>query len=97
MFLRPFSLQNNPLRWDSPTTNLTLDKGQYLRAPVPKELKSRDEVQKLLERATEVRVSRHGDEAKVKIRTREALYTFKTTSEEADSLVKGAKAPVIEF
>jgi hypothetical protein len=60
-------------------------------------LSSKDEFQKLLASATEVRVSRHGDEAKVKLRTKSGLYTFKTTSEEADSLTKGAKAPVVEF
>jgi hypothetical protein len=42
-------------------------------------------------------VSKTGDSAKVKMRTRKALYTFKTTSEEADSMVKGAKVPVQEF
>lgn len=64
---------------------------------MPRELKSREEFQKLLEAATEVRVSRRGDEAKVKLRTGDALYTFKTTSAEADSLVKGTKVPVVEF
>jgi hypothetical protein len=64
---------------------------------VPRELRTKEEFQKLLESAVEVRVSRHGDEAKVKLRTPAALYTFKTTSEEADSLVKGTKAPVVEF
>ncbi len=64
---------------------------------MPRELKSKEEFEKLLESATEVRVSRHGDEAKVKLRTRDFLYTFKTTSEDADSLVKGTKAPVVEL
>ena len=64
---------------------------------MPKELKSKEEFLKLLEAATEVRISRQGDDAKVKLRTRGALFTFKTTSEEADSLVKGLKTPVVEF
>ena len=55
---------------------------------MPREVKAKDEFQKLLQTATEVRVSRRGDQAKVKLRTKDALYTFKTTSEEADSLVK---------
>ncbi len=67
------------------------------RGFVPQELRSKDEFTKLLEKAEEVRVARHGDEAKLKLRTRDALYTFKTTTEEADSLVKGIKAPVVEF
>ena len=65
--------------------------------PVPRELKSKDEFEKLIGSATEVRVSRRGDEAKVKLRTKDALYTFKTTSEDADAMVKGTKAPVVEF
>ena len=64
---------------------------------MPKELKSKDEFQKLLESATEVRVSRKGDEVKVKLRTKEALYTFKTTGADADALIKGLKTPVVEF
>lgn len=64
---------------------------------MPKEIKDRDQFDKLIEDATEVRVSRQGDAAKVKLRTKDALYTFRTTSEEADSLVKGVKAPVVEY
>ena len=50
-----------------------------------------------MESASEIRVSRSGDRAKVKLRTEKALYTFKTTSEEADALIKGTKTPVVEF
>ena len=64
---------------------------------MPAELKSRDEVTKLLEAATEVRVFRRGDDAKVKLRTKDALYTFKTSSEEADEIIKGLKVDVVEF
>ena len=64
---------------------------------MPRELKSKEEFEKFLPAATELRVSKMGDSAKVKLRTKEALYTFKTTGEEADSLVKGAKVPVQEF
>jgi hypothetical protein len=64
---------------------------------MPKELKSKDDFQKLLNSATEVRIKRNGDEAKIKLRTEDALYTFKTTGAEADSLTKGLKTPVVEF
>jgi Ribosomal L38e protein family len=64
---------------------------------VPRELKSKEEFEKLLESATEVRIVEHGDNVKVKLRTKSALYTFKTTSEEADALVKGTKVPIIEL
>jgi len=64
---------------------------------MPKEIKDKEEFAKLLETATEVRVSRRGDEAKVKARTSDALYTFRTSGADADSLIKGLKAPVVEF
>ena len=64
---------------------------------MPKEIRSKEQFEKLIESATEVRVVHSGDDAKVKLRTKSALYTFKTTSEEADSLVKGPKAPVVEI
>jgi hypothetical protein len=64
---------------------------------MPKEIKDKVQFDKLLEAATEVRVTRRGDDAKVKLRTKEALYTFKTTTEEADTMLKGVKAPVVEF
>ena len=64
---------------------------------MPRELKSKDEFKKLLDSATEVRITRHGDEAKIKLRTKEALYTFKTSGAEVDSLIKGLKTPVVEF
>ena len=63
---------------------------------MPKELKSKEEFEKLLKSATEVRISRDGEEAKIKLRTKEALYTFKTTGAEADSL-KGLKTPLVEY
>jgi len=64
---------------------------------MPKEIKDKAQFEKLLESATEVRVSRNGDDAKLKVRSRDALYTFKTTGAEADAIVKGTKAAVVEF
>jgi hypothetical protein len=64
---------------------------------MPIEIKAKEQFEKLLPTATEVRVARKGDDAKVKIRTKEALYTFRTTSAEADAMVKGLKIPVVEF
>ncbi len=64
---------------------------------MPREISTKEQFAKLLEAATEVRVAREGDQAKVKLRTKDALYTFKTTSEDADALVKGVKKPVLEF
>jgi len=64
---------------------------------VPRELKSKEEFEKLMESATEVRIARHGEEAKVKLRTKGALYTFKTSTTDADAMVKGTKTPVVEY
>ncbi|MDG6951582.1 MAG: hypothetical protein JRN12_07050 [Nitrososphaerota archaeon] len=64
---------------------------------MPKEITDKDQFAKMLEGASEVRVARKGDSAKVKLRMRDALYTFKTTSEGADALVKGTKKLVVEF
>ncbi|MBI3841006.1 MAG: hypothetical protein HY297_03505 [Thaumarchaeota archaeon] len=51
----------------------------------------------MLPTATEVRVKKDGDSAKVKARTPTGLYTLKTTTEQVDSLVKGVKVPVTEY
>lgn len=64
---------------------------------MPKEITTKEEFEKLMESASEIRVSRSGDQAKVKLRTVDALYTFKTTSEEADAMIKGTKTPILEF
>jgi len=64
---------------------------------LPKEIKDKAQFEKLLESATEIRVSRNGDDAKLKVRSRGALYTFKTTGADADAIVKGTKATVVEF
>ena len=64
---------------------------------MPKEIKDKDQFDKLIESATEIRISRHGEDAKVKLRTRDGLYTFKTTSADADAMIKGTKTPVVEF
>ena len=64
---------------------------------MPKEVKSAEDFKRLLEDAIEVRVVKSGENAKVKVRTGDSLFTHKTTAEEADSLVKGVKAPVVEI
>ncbi len=64
---------------------------------MPKEIKQKDEFSTLLQSATLVRVVKRGDQAKVKARTKDLLYTFKTTSEEADAMTKGLKVTVEEY
>jgi len=64
---------------------------------LPREIKTKEEFEKLLEEAVEIRVKRDGEVAKVKLRTPSQLYTFKTSGDEADTLTKGAKAEVVEL
>lgn len=64
---------------------------------MPRELKSKEEFEKVLEGAVEVRVKKDGEQAKVKLRTPTGLFTFKTTSAEADELTKGLKIEVTEL
>ncbi len=64
---------------------------------MPVEVTSKDEFKRLLKEAQEIRIVRKDDSAKVKARTKKGLYTFKTTGTEADAIVKGVKAAVVEF
>ncbi len=64
---------------------------------MPREILSKEEFQRLLPSATEIRVVRKGDSTKVKLRTASHLYTYKTTEDEVDALTKGSKTPVVEF
>ena len=64
---------------------------------MPRQIMSKEEFDKLLPSATEIRVVKDGDKAKVKLRTKDQLYTYQTTSGDADSLTKGTKTPVVEF
>ncbi len=64
---------------------------------MPHEVSTKQDFQKLIPSATEVRVVRDGDNAKLKLRTKHGLITFKTSGEEADTLIKGLKIPVIEI
>ncbi len=64
---------------------------------MPSEIKTKEEFAKVLEGATLVRVVKEGKNAKVKARTKNLLYTYKTNLEEADALTKGLKVTVEEF
>ena len=64
---------------------------------MPREISNKDEFTRLLAQASEVRIVRFGENAKIKLRTHSALYTYKVTQEEADTLMKGVKVPVQEL
>lgn len=58
---------------------------------------TKDKLQEILKKATSVRVVKRGEEAKLKLRTRDALYTVKVKTSEVDGLLKGLKLPVEEL
>jgi len=58
---------------------------------MPREIKSSDQFQKLIPTAQEIRVVRSPEAVKLKLRTPELLYTYKTSSSEADDILKGVK------
>jgi hypothetical protein len=64
---------------------------------MPSLLRSKEELQKLMPSATEIRVVRNGENSKIKLRTKDQLYTFVTKEEDIDVLTKGTKTPVVEF
>jgi sRNA-binding carbon storage regulator CsrA len=65
---------------------------------MPLQVRSKNEIEAMIEKATEIRVVKgKGDSVKLKLRTPKALYTYVTTSEEAETLTKGLKTPIIDF
>ena len=65
---------------------------------MPLEIRSKELLETLMPQATEIRVARgKGDEVKLKLRTAKALYTYKTTADEATALTKGLKTPIYDF
>ena len=62
-----------------------------------RELKNKEEFEKMLSSAKEIRIVRADDGVKVKIRGDDYLYTLKTTEAEAEALIKGAKVDIIEY
>jgi hypothetical protein len=66
---------------------------------MPLQVRSKEQVEDLIDKATEIRVvkGKKGDEVKVKLRTSNALYTYVTTEAEAAALTKGLKTPIIDF
>jgi hypothetical protein len=64
---------------------------------MPREITSKEEFQKLLPKATEIRVLRNGDSTKVKLRTADQLYTYKTKEADVETLTKGTKLPLVEY
>jgi hypothetical protein len=64
---------------------------------MPREITSKEEFQRLLPSAIEIRVLKNGDSTKIKLRTASLLYTYKTKEDEVEALTKGTKTPVVEL
>lgn len=64
---------------------------------MPKIIRSKEEFQKLLPSAREIRVVRKDENAKIKLRTDRVLYTFQTSADEVEALTKGVKTPLVEY
>ena len=64
---------------------------------MPKEIFSEDEFDSLIENASECRVVRREDAVKLKLRTKNTLYVFKTSVEKADEILKDIKISVVEL
>lgn len=65
---------------------------------MPLQIRSKEQAESLLEKATEIRVVEGKDDSvKLKMRTRKGLFTYVTNREEATALTKGLKTPIIDF
>ena len=65
---------------------------------MPLQIRSKEEAEALIEKATEIRVVEgKEDSVKLKMRTQKALYTYVTTKDEAAAMTKGLKTPIIDF
>jgi hypothetical protein len=65
---------------------------------MPREIRSSEEFNKLIPKASQCRVVRRADTVKLKLRTPEYLYIYKTNEGEADDLLKSLKdVEVIEL
>ena len=58
---------------------------------MPRELHNAEQFQKLIPKGLELRVVRGREQVKLKLRTSEYLYTFKTNENEAEDIIKNAK------
>jgi len=65
---------------------------------MPKEIRSSEQFERILPRAVELRVVRETESVKLKLRTPDYLYTYRTTEDEADGIIKNAKdLEILEF
>ena len=58
---------------------------------MPKQIQNAEQFEKLLPKAQQLRIVRMNDFVKIKLRTPDYLYTYKTNPDEAAEMVKSAK------
>jgi len=64
---------------------------------MPKELTDIDSFKEMMKSASECRVVKRGNKVKIKIRTKRLLYTYVTTEEESNELLKDTSIQVVEI
>lgn len=65
---------------------------------MPREIKSSEQFEKLMPKALQLRVVREKEFVKLKLRTPDFLYTYKTNEDDADDIIKNAKEiEVVEY
>ena len=64
---------------------------------MPKELTSIDSFKEIMKDAYECRIVKRGDKVKLKLRTKKLLYTYVTTEEESNELLKDTSLQVVEI
>lgn len=64
---------------------------------MPREIIKEEEFLEISKKAQSCRVKRTGDVVKLKLRTRNTLYVYKTSPEKADMLTKRLSIDIIEI
>lgn len=64
---------------------------------MPTQIFDAKKFKELVPRAEEIRVARSDGKTKLKLRTKRMLYTYVTTDEEAEKLLKGIDKPVVDL
>lgn len=62
---------------------------------MPAEIFDEKKFLEIAKRAKECRVKRSGDVVKLKLRTSSKLYTYKTSPEKAENLIKQITCPIV--
>ncbi|MEA2071813.1 MAG: hypothetical protein U9O98_11065 [Asgard group archaeon] len=64
---------------------------------MPHEIKDLSKLDEVIERATECRVKRIGDQVKMKFKTKHKLYTIKVSVDEAEAIRARISVPTVDY